>query len=209
MNESKSPIIFSTIGRHLDLGCGSKPRNPYFHSQLYGCDVRDPDNLVKETEFNYSKVNLATQKIPYPDNFFDSVSAFDFIEHIPRIGNLPDGSTDYPFINLMDEIYRVLCHGGIFVAATPAFPNAQAFQDPTHVNIITDKTHEYFSGDFPKARMYGFKGNFLKKTVEWGVPKNAHNVLEPKWRKIYRNFEHVVFKSGKTHLIWELIAMKK
>lgn len=71
--------------RHLDIGGGSRPRNPYGHAQLHGIDIsaqlNAPHAIIK-TE------NLALERIPYEDKFFDSVSAFDFIEHVPRIWQL-------------------------------------------------------------------------------------------------------------------------
>jgi SAM-dependent methyltransferase len=205
----KNPLLKNCqLGKHIDLGCGSKPRNPYSFSELYGCDIRSPLDFKAHADFTYAQANLTIEKIPFPDNFFNSLSAYDFIEHIPRQFPGADGKIILPFINLMDEIHRVLIPGGIFVAATPAFPKAEAFQDPTHVNIITKNTHEYFVGDIPKAFIYGFKGRFSKKQVKWGVPKNGHQITEPSWRQSYRNLEHLLFKSGRTHLIWELIAEK-
>jgi hypothetical protein len=65
--------------KHLDLGCGSKPRNPYHAELTFGCDIRDIDAGVKDIGFDYKKVNLVLEPIPYPDNYFDSVSAFDFL----------------------------------------------------------------------------------------------------------------------------------
>ena len=47
--------------------------------------------------------------------------------------------------------------GGRFYAVTPAFPHPEAFADPTHVNIITETTHEYFCGERPLGHMYGFE----------------------------------------------------
>lgn len=87
--------------RHLDIGCGSCPRNPYGHGQLHGIDIsaqlNAPPAIIKTA-------NLALERIPYQDNFFDSVSAFDFIEHVPRIPATADGrATRFPFIELMNE----------------------------------------------------------------------------------------------------------
>ncbi len=150
---------------HLDLGCGKFPRNPYNRAQLCGVDIR---GLQPAAGFEYRPANLTLEPIPYADNVFGSVSAFDFIEHIPRLLATADGTqTFFPFIRLMDEVWRVLAPGGLFYALTPAFPNPEVFVDPTHVNVITDKTHEYFCGENPLGRMYGFRGHFTVRRAIW------------------------------------------
>lgn len=155
----------SASDRHLDLGCGKFPRNPYGRSQLCGIDVRPPPSAVA---FEHRVANLVLEPIPYPDDSFASVSAYDFIEHVPRLLPTADGrDTVFPFVRLMNEVWRVLSPGGRFYALTPAFPNPEAFTDPTHVNIITDTTHEYFCGDQPLGRMYGFEGHFRLLRAEW------------------------------------------
>jgi len=46
----------------------------------------------------------------------------------------------------MNECYRVLKKDGVFLSMTPIYPYLGAFQDPTHVNIITvDTFTNYFS----------------------------------------------------------------
>jgi hypothetical protein len=65
--------------KHLDLGCGISPRNPYAADSAFGCDIRDIDFALEKIAFEYKKVNLVVDPIPYPDNFFDSVSAYDFL----------------------------------------------------------------------------------------------------------------------------------
>lgn len=194
--------------KHLDLGCGAKPRNPYRCAEVFGCDIRASEDVAFEVDFSYTQANLVIAGIPFPDNFFDSISAFDFIEHIPRQVIQKDGDLINPFVNLMSEIYRVLKPGGIFLAVTPAYPRPEAFQDPTHVNIITEKTHRYFLGPNPLARMYGFKGAFNKKTCKWGAPKNYFDQNEKVLRKFLRSLEHIFFKGGFSHLVWELEAHK-
>jgi SAM-dependent methyltransferase len=150
---------------HLDLGCGKRPRNPYQRTRVCGVDVRA---LSSSSDFEFRAANLSVDPIPYADDSFGSVSAFDFIEHVPRILSSADGrSTAFPFIRLMNEAWRVLAHGGRLYAVTPTYPHAEAFQDPTHVNIITERTHEYFCGDNPLGRMYGFNGHFVVRRAEW------------------------------------------
>lgn len=197
----------SVITRHLDLGCGTFPRNPFRYKELFGCDIRDISGAETDLGFEYKKVNLIQEPIPFSDRYFNSVSAFDFIEHMPRQFADKNGMLINPFVNLMSEVHRVLIPGGRLIAITPAFPRPEAFQDPTHVNIITEKTHEYFAGENPYAAIYGFKGRFEIVNVYWSAPKNAHDLLEPRWRKSVRNFEHAVFKGGLSHILWDLKAV--
>jgi SAM-dependent methyltransferase len=150
---------------HLDLGCGKRPRNPYRRTSLCGTDIRA---LGQDASFEFKPCNLALDRIPWSDDSFASVSAFDVIEHIPRVLASADGrATYFPFVQLMNEVWRVLAPRGLFFALTPAYPSPLAFQDPTHVNVITDRTHEYFCGDKPLGRMYGFEGHFRPLRTMW------------------------------------------
>jgi SAM-dependent methyltransferase len=192
--------------RHLDLGCGLNPFNPYSRDCLYGCDIRDIDESFDGLSFEYKKANLVTSKIPFPDSFFDSVSAMDFLEHIPRQMMLPEGQMCNPFVNLMSEIHRVMKPGGIFLAMTPCYPHPSAFVDPTHVNIITEDTHSYFVGEEPIASMYGFTGRFAVKRVAWETPNNVRNTIDSEFRKSLRRFQQKWFRNGLSHQYWELVA---
>jgi SAM-dependent methyltransferase len=143
----------------LDLGCGNHPKNPFGAEFLFGIDVRSLRPEIK-------KSNLFLESIPYADGSFDFVTAFDFIEHVPRVLAIYDDQNKQnkiinPFINLMNEIYRVLKLDGVFFSRTPAFPHPEAFQDPTHCNIITETTFKlYFNDHYPVAHIYGFIGAF-------------------------------------------------
>lgn len=192
-------------GRHLDLGCGTKPRNPYRKNELHGVDLRYfPSNSVAQ----FKQANLNLEKIPYEDNYFGSVSAFDYLEHVPRILLDNTGtSTFFPFINLMNEVWRVLSPGGFFYALTPAYPSPAAFQDPTHVNIITSETHQYFCGENPDAGMYGFNGKFKVIRAEWCIFGESLEINQvtwiAEWRRSRREKRGVL-----SHFLWELEAVK-
>lgn len=209
------------IDCHLDLGCGKFPRNPYGRSRLCGIDVRPvPDGAT----FEYRVANLVMEPIPYADGSFGSVSAYDFVEHVPRVLPSSDGrGTVFPFVRLMDEVWRVLAPGGRFYALTPAWPHPEAFTDPTHVNIITDRTHTYFCGDKPMARMYGFTGRFRVLQVDWvdivdaysAVPGSSEN-RKPRGplKRFARSVRRLSRKlrgkpeRSRIYLRWELEAVK-
>lgn len=190
------------ITRHLDLGCGKVPRNPYRRDQLFGVDISAQTGVDNAT---IVQANLALEPIPFADAHFDSVSAYDFIEHVPRVLNAPGGDgLRLPFIELMNEISRVLKPGGLLYALTPAYPSQDAFVDPTHVNVITEKSHLYFVGDEPLGRMYGFKGHFHLRKAHWVVYKDAVDPLTPQgMRQRWRYWRHKL-KGKVRYLVWEL-----
>lgn len=194
----------SPSGAHLDLGCGQFPRNPYGRPQLFGVDLHA--GLHDQPSVEYRQANLTLQPIPFADNSFDSISAFDFIEHVPRQVVVGDQLV-LPFLSLMNEVWRVLKPNGLFYAVTPAYPSPQAFQDPTHVNIITKKTHEYFCGEDAYGRNYGFKGDFEALRVRWVTRKNAITADES-FRKTLRHWHRRITDGRTCYLLWELRALK-
>ena len=150
----------------VDLGSGINPRNIFSAKECIGLDIKE--NKIN----NVISCDLSTGNLPFNDSSVDFITAFDFIEHISR--TQLSNSTLNPFINLMNEVYRVLRSGGVFLSHTPAYPFASAFQDPTHINIITEITFPgYFSVDvkgrwhIPWANQYGFNGKFLFVHQYW------------------------------------------
>ena len=168
----------------LDLGCGTNPQNPFKADRLIGIDSQC-------ASANIISCWVGFEPIPLEDSCVDFVTAYDFIEHIPRFAMRERPFN--PFIDAMSEIWRVLKPNGMFFSRTPAYPSAAAFQDPTHVNIITDQTVSYFAKrpctdgslidpwGLPLGKRYGFKGEFLLIKQWW----------------------------DSTHLCWQMIAIKE
>lgn len=202
---------------HVDLGAGSFPRNPFNASELIAFDVLDPKDIAINTELNVSILKYMQvfrfKKFPLGDNSVNSISGFDFLEHLSRE---PQAEAN-EFIFIMNETFRILKSGGIALFVTPAFPLKTAFQDPTHINILTKDTYEYFCGNNPLAHKlgYGFEGRFEIVSQFWTGPfgkvwkcadggsdrrtlRNRINLL------IIRLFEIVRFKFRKSHLVWVL-----
>ncbi|HZF80514.1 MAG TPA: class I SAM-dependent methyltransferase [Rubrivivax sp.] len=190
----------------MDIGCGKTPRNPYQQADVWGIDIAPPagdERLVK--------ANLALESIPFADSYFDSVSAYDFLEHVPRVLPTADfKSTRFPYIELMNEVWRVLRPGGLFYASTPVFPHEATFVDPTHVNVLTVHAHSYFTRPHRSAAMYGFIGDFVTRSVHTDNPTEATLYLKPRprpfWAKVKRRLRRT--PSYDTHVIWEFEAVK-
>lgn len=139
----------------LDLGCGLDPSNRFGATEVFGIDLHE--NQKKRI----LKCRLGFERLPFPDEYFDYVTAYDLLEHIPRYSDIKEiGHT--PFIFLMNETYRVLKKGGKFVSSTPIYPYLGAFQDPTHNNIMTEHTFEYYFSQtkFDIAKHYGINTDY-------------------------------------------------
>jgi SAM-dependent methyltransferase len=139
----------------VDLGCGPVPQNRFRATKCIGVD------LYEDAETNVVKARLGFERLPFEDGSVDYLTAYDLLEHIPRYADLPEHG-NVPFIFLMNECYRVLRKGGVFLSVTPVYPYLGAFQDPTHNNIMTvDTLRMYFSDQKREiAKHYGITANF-------------------------------------------------
>lgn len=184
-----------------------RPKNPFQCEHLYGIDIRAEAAALSGA--TVATANLSFDPIPFEDHFFDSVSAYDFLEHVPRVAlDHATRTSRFPFIELMNEIWRVLRHDGILYAVTPAFPNEKSLRDPTHVNFITRKTCRYFTQPQLLARMYGFQGNFTLVRQCWIRPRGAY---EPMRMGVVDRLKRIGERLGgqQSHLVWEFKAVKR
>lgn len=158
----------------LDLGCGPNPKNPFNADEVFGIDVRE------DLDAGIKRADLIIEPIPFEDASFEYVTAHDFLEHVPRVIYVPHRRN--AFVEVMNEVYRVLKVGGLFLSFTPAYPNPEAFRDPTHVNIITDQTFQaYFDNVNRWASGYGFNGAFVIKLQEWRGPHLLTVLQKVEW----------------------------
>jgi len=166
---AKASDLHGTIT--LDLGCGTNPQNPFRAEQVYGIDIRDnPSKYIKCAD-------LTVEPIPFEDNAFDFITAFDIIEHIPKVLYAPNRR--FPFVELMNEVWRTLKPNGYFLSHTPVYPYSAIFGDPTHVSVLTHETFGYFDDVSRNAAMYGFKGSFKVVSQHLIIPHMV-SVLQKK-----------------------------
>jgi SAM-dependent methyltransferase len=150
-----SAVLQNKQGIKLDIGCGNDPMPGFV-----GMDILDLPNVDIVWD-------LENTPWPLPDECVLSAVASHILEHIQpgygdhRVTGLKklllkkglvteeeldeycglDGSA---FINVMNEVWRVLKPGAQFAFVVPHASSSGYEQDPTHVNMINQNTMRYF-----------------------------------------------------------------
>jgi SAM-dependent methyltransferase len=74
--------------------------------------------------------DLNVHPLPFEDNEFDEVHAYEVLEHLGSLG-------DYKFFFAeFSEYWRILKPGGLFCATVPAITSPWLFGDPSHTRVI-------------------------------------------------------------------------
>lgn len=168
---------------HTDLGCGNKKSK----ATLFGYPNREANCGIDSTRINTKAdllCRLGLESLPLEDNSQDLITAYDVMEHIPKVCLGTENEKPvyvYPTINLFNEIYRVLKPGGYFESIVPAVPNYWngVVRDPTHVSLYCIESFDYFcEGRFEAlSKSYGLKQPFQKVIVHWRSSSHIQAVL--------------------------------
>ncbi len=157
----------SRIDKILDLGCGQGEFLNICQGKglvCYGVDASSyAIEKAKKVKGKFFKLNLEKDKLPFSDESFDAVTAFDLIEHLKQ--------PEFVF----SEAVRVLRKGGLFFITSPNadFILANFFGrfipgDPTHVNI---QGKDYW---LKKLKAIGFKTIEIKSCLLFGFPPSLN-----------------------------------
>lgn len=74
--------------------------------------------------------DISKLPLPFEGDSFDSISAFEVMEHVGQQGDWKF------FFDQWSDIWRILKPGGMFFGTSPHWSSAWAFGDPGHTRIV-------------------------------------------------------------------------
>lgn len=164
----------------LDIGCGNGLFTQAFSDlgmNVYGLDTSRESEIILGNHFKVC--DLSKKSYPFEDGSFDFIFSKSVVEHLRE----PD--------ILIDEAYRLLKSGGIFICMTPSWKHSykEAFYiDHTHITPFTRHSLE------TACELSGFKSRceyFYQLPLLWKYPifnigRVILNVLNLPYRPFYR-----------------------
>jgi SAM-dependent methyltransferase len=109
----KALQIITSAERLLDIGCGTgifvnEARRQGRFVEVYGIDISDiAIDIAQQQGVNAQVINLSSENLPYPDNFFDAITILSTLQYIyqPQIA--------------LKECYRTLKMNGVLLLTVP------------------------------------------------------------------------------------------
>lgn len=157
----------------LDIGCWSGQMEHFFPSTpklLIGIDPnKEAINLAKKRMPQFHFEVARAEKLPFTDNYFDTVLMFEVLEHLSLNSE----------VTVLKEINRVLKKGGILIMSTPHKIPLAIILDPTYFLI----GHRHYS-----------KNELLRFVKEAGLKVIS---IKTKWgiySAIYSNLSILIYK---------------
>lgn len=114
--------------KQLILGSGSRVQNDLFGNKFEDTvtiDIFGTPDIIH---------NLNDRPLPFYDNTFDEIHAYEVLEHIGIQGDFKS------FFEEFTEYHRILKPDGMLLATVPKWDNMWAWGDPGHTRIINDGT---------------------------------------------------------------------
>ena len=168
-------LLKEKSGIRLDIGCG-EAKNPGF----VGIDMLP----LKGVDIVW---HLETFPWPLPDESVVVATASHVLEHInPHKG---------VFIDVMNEIWRILKPGGQFAFVVPYAESPGYVQDPTHCNPINETTMHYFDPD-PEHKNIGQSLYAFYRPKPWKIEKQYYNPVGNLEVLLVKRLEEKSYKAG-------------
>lgn len=121
----------SKSGVQLDIGCGASKQAGWV-----GMDIQKLPGVDVVHDFNI-------HPWPIPTGIAHRILASHILEHVPPV-SVGEKGTVFPFIDFMNDAWRVLSYDSVLIAALPYWLSPGFAQDPTHVNPCNEHTWKYF-----------------------------------------------------------------
>lgn len=153
----------------LDVGAGkcyysSWLAEHYPTNTIVALDHLDPAMIIKQTTFTYHQVDLE-DLIPLADSLFDTICAFDIIEHIAH---------EQSFLS---ELFRVCKPGGVIIGSVPHDDDKFLPAYNLTFNHRSDLTHKrYYTPDTLKTSLS--QAGFEKIIVDKQGGASPHVIAE-------------------------------
>jgi SAM-dependent methyltransferase len=148
INVAMGEVNFFPEGyRELLIGCGADRR------KLLAQEGDSGWHNLTTLDFNET-VNpdvvwdLNELPLPFQDEEFDEIHAYEVLEHIGRQGDF------ITFFRQFEEFHRILKPGGHFFASVPCWDSIHAWGDPGHTRIINAGTLAFL-----ERKNYGTEGS--------------------------------------------------
>lgn len=138
----------------LDLGAAHNSPEGYI-----GVDLEAAPMVGWQVDVNQMFAELA-------DNSVGVVRAVDFMEHI------------VDKVWLMNEIHRVLVHGGLLLSLTPSTDGRGAFQDPTHVSYWNENSFFYYTNKDYSTFVPSITARFQSSRYFTFFPSDWHRSMD-------------------------------
>ncbi len=172
-------------GKHLELGCGDWQIPQAIANQgfeeVIGCDFFSDDYLnayrSKLTSENVQLVRYDGLNIPYPDNYFDTVSSLCVMEHIIDVEDV------------LNQMHRVLKPNGLLIIKCP---NWSGINNPVRaLQSLTRHRHRYWQYETVLDSFFGFF-----RSIGWYLEASLSST--PKWILVYPRMKDgkIYFQSG-------------
>lgn len=142
---SLKKLLESKQGIKLDIGCGANKQG----ADWVGMDLQELPGVDIIHDFNL-------HPWPLPDECVITAIASHVLEHIPKVMFRSDGSTRFPLIEFMDEVWRILKPDGQFAIVVPHGASPGFMQDPTHASQLNERTFAYFDPLAFGGQLYNF-----------------------------------------------------
>lgn len=148
-------------GKILDIGCGSYPyflKNTIF-SEKYGIDRLTIKPRDRGIIFN--KIDIEREKLPYPENFFETITLLASFEHFER-SKVPD---------ILKEINRVLKKEGVLIITTPTRLGNKLLKIMALFKLVSKEEIKEHTGGFSKKEIINYfkNSNFSYTKLEHGL----------------------------------------